>query len=300
MFICCATDTGGFKSIDAADVDAESLADVASDARYGALEQQVSAEREAREAAEKLIEQEKKAREMAEQQAAEERVAREAAEKRIEEERKARQAAEEAAATKTATSPAPAAAPVPVPVPSAAPAPAPADEESSSSEYVIELQKSSSDVFGLQFDMTDSKVPVVTDVAGASLIEGWNSSCPSGKRVEVGHGLIKVNGLTDEGKAMVTKIKGYGGFALTFKKPTERAISLSKGGESIGLSMVQTGSATTGLLVHSASGKSADAGLKVCDHIVAVNGKEGCHPKELWEAISSSEELSLKVLSYST
>eukprot|EP00930_Biecheleria_cincta_P079541 TRINITY_DN6741_c0_g1_i1.p1 TRINITY_DN6741_c0_g1~~TRINITY_DN6741_c0_g1_i1.p1 ORF type:complete len:252 (+),score=49.34 TRINITY_DN6741_c0_g1_i1:148-903(+) len=148
--------------------------------------------------------------------------------------------------------------------------------------------------FGLNLESTEKTFPVVLSTAPSSLLDG---------KVAPLDALVGISSLPTPD---LTKLKELvGDVTFTFQKPVEVTYSVTKlAGGVLGFSnMTVTSTATGGLIISGVTGKAAEAGIKVSNRIIAVNGEKNS-PAAMADAIMKvdalpgQETMTVLVLSY--
>lgn len=170
--------------------------------------------------------------------------------------------------------------------------------------FIVSVEKSADARFGLTLCTMDTSVCLVRGVQEGHLINQWNAKAASNMKVNPLDSLMAINGQSGNSIQLISMLQAaVGPTQLTFKRPHELKLTLSKGGglgfslnyvpESVGLIVTE---------IHDGAVKSwneANPGspVKVGMRIVSVNGNE-VPPATLFEHIKASDKLDLRLLSW--
>lgn len=163
--------------------------------------------------------------------------------------------------------------------------------------FEIEVWKMQTDCFGLEFDTSNSLVPVISHVSDGGQASKWNQRAEASRRLRVGLGLRSVNDLQlqDSTKLLHELTVTTGPLTIGFISPSLETVTLRRKqlGESWGVRAVPS---QAGLYVEYCEGIADQSGLQAGVHICSVNGHMDTE-KQL-EELEGAMTLTLRVASF--
>eukprot|EP00440_Ansanella_granifera_P023914 gb/GFBE01025972.1/.p1 GENE.gb/GFBE01025972.1/~~gb/GFBE01025972.1/.p1 ORF type:complete len:244 (+),score=59.42 gb/GFBE01025972.1/:1-732(+) len=176
-----------------------------------------------------------------------------------------------------------------------------ASEDDGSDVFIVVVDQDGRGL-GLDLDITDEFVPVVTKV-GEGTIQAWNrenaAKASDANLVRRWDGLVRINGQRGSTKELVALLQQPGKLELVFRRPTERTVVIPKDRyQSLGMMLETT--ANAGLLLAEIQDgllKARYPEVQVNERIIAVNDEHGTSG-QLWDLIEDNDTLTLKLLSY--
>lgn len=161
--------------------------------------------------------------------------------------------------------------------------------------FEIEVWKMQTDCFGLEFDTSNSLVPVISHVADGGQASKWNQRAEASRRLRPGLGLRSVNDLQDSTKLLNALTVTTGQLTIGFTSPSLETVTLRRKqlGESWGVRVVPS---QAGLYVQYCEGIADQCGLQAGVHICSVNGL--MDTEKQMEELEGAMTLTLRVASF--
>eukprot|EP00435_Cladocopium_sp_Y103_P036514 s1481_g9.t1 len=159
----------------------------------------------------------------------------------------------------------------------------------------VRVWKMETDCFGLEFDTSNSQVPVIAHVTDGGQASKWNQRAEASRKLRPGLGLRSVNDLQDCTKLLNVLTETTGQLTIGFTSPSLETVTLRRKqrGESWGVRVVPS---KAGLYVQYCEGIADRCGLQAGVHICSVNGR--METEKQMEEMEGAMTLTLRVASF--